>query len=626
MLYLHSSSLSPDPTYGRKPERAFGNRVGITLYPHALRRARPGSRRVMQWRRALDLFHKPATLELAADVDHRVELLVDFGTEVDGRLVLELTLGAGVNLMACFGESEPEAAGLIPGHHPNPTYYWRLEQGRRRVESETRGFRFVRLVFSDVYRPLVLSAIAASAILTFRERQGDFHCSDRRFQRVWQSSLYTARLCTKEKTIWDGIKRDRVGWYGDARIIKLAVDNAFFDPRPAEAMLLALPTGEWANSIPNYSFDAVAMLRQHIMFYGVNRSCIRPCYEKILKLLNWARRTQTNRDGFIIRTDRHYFGTIGFLDWSPFPVGGRFEELCWLQCKYLEALRNTAAIAAILKDQRTLSGLAPRIAGLERLIVRLFWNGRKGFIHTLNHVGKQTIPPGAKTGWAFDPFNVPMLDIHYRKTYKEGVRMGPSGPSRQSNALAVFAGLASGGKAAVVLRRVFDNPGVPSVQTAYFSYYEQRARALCGDPAGAIMNLRDYIGRMLETEDAATVWEAYDPAMTDLRKYLAVEGRLWTWPTSLCHGWGAGAIPVAAEFLLGITPAAPGYGAVALAPCRQIPWSFEATVPTPLGLIRVERATRGGAVHYTIPKGMRLTPETHARLGREGSFLRVTKR
>jgi len=579
----------------------------------------------MQWRRALDLFHKPAALELAADNDHRVDLLVDFGTEVDGRLILELTLGAGVNLMACFGESEPEAAGLVPGHHPNPTCYWRLERGRRRVESETRGFRFVRLVFSDVLRPLVLRTVSARATLTFRDRRGDFHCSDRQFQRVWQSSLYTARLCTKENTIWDGIKRDRVGWYGDARIIKLAVDNAFFDPRPAEAMLMALPTGEWANSIPNYSFDAVAMLRQHIMFYGVNRPCIRPCYEKILKLLDWVWRTQTNRDGFINRTDRHYFGMIGFVDWSVFPVGGRFEELCWLQCKYLEALRNTAAIAAVLKDQRTLSCLAPRIAGLERLISRRFWNKRKGFIHTLNHIGNSSVPPGAKTGWEFDPFNIPAYGIHYRKTYEEQVRLGPSGPSRQANALAVFAGLVTGEKAATVLSRVFDNSRVPPVLNPYFAYYEQRARALCGDPAGAIMKLRDYIGNMLETENSATVWEIYDPAMTDLRKYFGNGGPLWTWPLSLCHGWGAGSIPIAAEFLLGIAPAAPGFGAVALDPCRQIPWSFEATVPTPLGLIRAERTTRNGAIHYTIPKRMSLAPGTQYRLDRGGHLMRVTK-
>ena len=170
--------------------------------------------------------------------------------------------------MVCFGESEPEAAGLVPCHNPNPTYYWHIPKGNRRILSETRGFRFVRLVFSDVGKSLRLREAAMVGALAFVERRGDFRCSDKRFQRVWQTSVYTARVCTKKDTIWDGVKRDRVGWYGDARIIKLAVDNAFFDPRPAEAMLAAMPTGHWANDIPNYSFDGIAMLKQHIFYYG----------------------------------------------------------------------------------------------------------------------------------------------------------------------------------------------------------------------------------------------------------------------------------------------------------------------------------------------------------------------
>jgi hypothetical protein len=119
---------------------------------------------------------------------------------------------------------------------------------------------------------------------------------------------------------------------------------------------------------------------------------------------------------------------------------------------------------------------------------------------------------------------------------------------------------------------------------------------------------------MLETEDAATIWEAYDPTITDWRKYVPNDGRLWTWPTSLCHGWGAGVVPVAAEFLLGIAPVTPGFGTVSLDPCREIPWSFEATVPTPHGTIRVEREKECGAIHYTIPRATRLTPETQARI------------
>ena len=617
MLYLHPGSLSPDPSYGRAVQGG-DNGQDVELHPHELLRITPETADSARWAGSLDIFRKPRALTLVPDANRRAELVLDFGTEVDGRLCLAFSSGRAVNLMACFGESEPEAAGLIPGHHPNPTHYWYCEKGVRTIESQERGFRFVRLVFSDMGRSLTLRGVSVRARLTFQERPGDFHCSDRRFQRVWQTSVYTARLCTRRDTIWDGIKRDRVGWYGDARIIKLADDNVFFDPRPAEAMLTAMPTDRWANGIPNYAFDGIAMLKQHILYYGANRPCVRPCYENIRKLLAWAWHTQVNDEGLIIRTDHAYFGSMGFLDWSELPCGGRFEELSWLQCKYLEALRNTHDIAVILKDRRTAERLSPRIAALEALLVRRFRNADQVFVHTLNHVGRPG-PIKGTSGWELDPFDTQLTGVHYHKTYVENVRLGPSGPSRQCNALAVLTGLADAPARRAILATVFDNPAVPPIITAYFLYYEQMARGLCGDPSGAVMNFRDKVGTMLEREEAATLWEVYDPQVTDIRRYFGNMGTLWTWPYSLCHGWGAGAVPVAARFLLGIEPVTPAFGTVALRPCTELPWSFSATVPTPYGCIAVERETKRGPVVYRIPEGITLTPES--RRGPESDFI-----
>ena len=614
MLYLHEHSLSPDPTYGRRIAAASGNWQDVELYPHELMRATPNTPALAQWGKTLHLFHRPGTLALTPDTTNRAELLFDFGTEIDGVLCLELSGKSAANLMACFGESEPEAAGLIPGHHPNPTLYWHADKGRTTIEAPERGFRFVRLVFSDIAHGITLRRVSVRARLTFRERNGDFTCSDSRFQRVWQTSVYTARLCTKQDTIWDGIKRDRVGWYGDARIIKLAADNVFFDPRPAEAMLSAMPVDCWANNIPNYSFDGIAMLKQHILTYGADRPCVRPCYDNSVKLLDWAQRTQTNRDGLIIRTDHPYFGHIGFLDWSEFPSGGRFEELSWLQCKYLEAQRTLRETAIILGDTKTATRLTPRIDALARLISKRFWKSGIGFIHTRNHIGRPKPIKGVR-GWNYDPFDTLLTGIHHHYTYVEPVRLGPSGPSRQCNALAVLAGLAVPKHAQTILRSVFDNPAIPPIVTAYFLYYEQMARGLCGDPAGAVFRFRDYVGTMLEREDAATIWEIYRPWITDLRKYFGDVGELWTWPYSLCHGWGAGAVPVAARFLLGIESVAPAFGTIALSPCTGIPWTFSATVPTPHGPITVTREKPEGIVAYRIPRAIQLTPQTAARIG-----------
>jgi hypothetical protein len=237
---------------------------------------------------------------------------------------------------------------------------------------------------------------------------------------------------------------------------------------------------------------------------------------------------------------------------------------------------------------------------LAKRIVKLFWKPGVGFTHTLNHSGAPANPYGS--GYL----------EHYQKTVVEKIRLGPSGPSRHSNALALLAGLATPAMKKVILRKVFQNQSLPAINSAYFSYFEKTAWAECGDPAGAILGLRDYLSQMLETEDSATLWELYVPAIRDMRRYGNGYSIDNPWSISLCHGWGAGLVPIAARNLLGIRPTSPGYKSVTLQPLGQLPWTFQATVPTPEGPIVVRRDDPRGPVRYSLPKAIRV--ETKASL------------
>lgn len=594
MTYLHQQSLSPDPTYGRETSSHGDNQQTAMLYPQSLLRAWPASAATASWGEALDMFRAPPPLELLPGFDRRAGLFVDFGTELDAELILEVKTTSLVNVLVWRGESVPEAEGWVRDGHPQAMTSRHIPgQGLNTLTIPALGFRFVRIEFHDLAGPIRILKIAANALWTFRRRDGDFHCSDPRFQRVWQTSAYTARLCTRPDTYWDGIKRDRVGWFGDGRIIKEATDQVFFDPRPAESMLLSLPTDKWANGIPNYSFDAIAMLRAHVLRYGLGRDCVRPAFQKIVEMLTWARKTQTNADGFIIRTDgTSYCFNTGFIDWSEFPLGGRHEELGWLQATYLAGLRNAVNLASWLGEETQVSVWESQAAALAERIQHKFWREGVGYIHTLNHVGEASNP--------HHPF-IAYRDWHTKRTYEDGIRLGPSGPSRQVNAYAILAGLGDTVQRSLILEKVFDNQKIPPVITPYFAYYEQRARALCGDLSGALRVFRDYIGNMLETEDAATIWEYYIPSVRDLRRFASSLDIDFDWPTSLCHGWGAGAVPLTTEFLLGIRPIAPGFRQIELNPVAELPWSYQALVPTPFGPITVEKAADGNP-HYCIPR------------------------
>ena len=589
-MYCDPESLSGDPLYAHSGRSAEGGGTALDVYPHELVRVHPAQAAIKPWARRLDLYADPGPVTLRGDASGRAELVLDLGTELEAELEIHAATAAPVTCTVTFGESAPEAEGFgVQGQHPVPTEYWTLTtRGTHRRRFSVRGFRFIRIVMHDVRSPVTLKQIVAHAWFAYRERRGDFRTSDRLLQRVWQASVYTARMVSRPDAYWDGIKRDRLGWYGDARITQLTTDLVFHDPAQAASMLVKLSAASWANDIPSYSFDAVAMLRQLIFAHGVTHPAMPEMVARMNALMGFARR-QTNAQGLLIRKDDlAYFFNMGFLDWAQTPVGGRFEELGWLQCKYLEALRNAAAICSYLSrpaDARRYSLQADRLAAT---IVRLFYRRGHGFVHTLNRVTNEWRKP--------DP------NFDYRQTYIAKVRLGPSGPSRHSAALAVLAGLSDTPAMQRAALRTFTSSKIPAIITGFFAYYEHAARAACGDRLGALTHMRDYIGDQLTFDQSPTVSEYFEPEIRDFRRWS-----LHGFPKSMCHGWSTGMVPLAARYLLGVEPIAPGYAQIALDPTLDYPATYDAHIPTPRGPIRIHRDRRAGPVVYEVPKSIVVT-------------------
>ncbi|MCX5660350.1 MAG: hypothetical protein NTW19_11595 [Planctomycetota bacterium] len=603
-LHLHPDSLSPDPLYGRAGAAGRDGWTRHDIHPHALLRVHPEQPAARRWADRLDLFHAAGDVALRPDADGRIDLLLDFGTELEAEFDLRIDAGdsgntnpAGCHLFVSFGESLPEAETWgLPTTNPTQTLAWHITRGgvsSRRFPA--RGFRFVRLQFHDVGRRVTLARVVARAAFAFRARPGDMQCSDHLFQRVWQASAYTARLCSRPQTYWDGIKRDRHGWFGDARVIQEATDAVFHDPAPAAHMLQHLPIDRWTMGVPGFSFDALAMLRQLILAHGLDQPALTPlirnAYALAKQFLAWVHATQLTRDG-VIRQDpkQNFFGDISFVDWSPLPMGGTFEEMACLQLKHLEALHHAAEIAGWLGHRADAEGWTKRARHLSASLRKRFWRDGRGMLHTLNQTTRK-----------WEPLVVLPLggDNEFRRKWFRPPPKGPSGPSRHATALACWAGLVDCAPMRRDALRVFASKSIPSIITAYFLYFEQEARARCGEPGSAILAMREFVGDQLGRHDSATVWEWFESGVTDFRQW-----RMDDWPKSLCHGWGSGIIPLATRHLLGVSPIAPGYGRVRISPAADLPWTFAATVPTPHGPIRVEKARPGGRVEYDIPRGV----------------------
>ena len=65
-------------------------------------------------------------------------------------------------------------------------------------------------------------------------------------------------------------------------------------------------------------------------------------------------------------------------------------------------------------------------------------------------------------------------------------------------------------------------------------------------------------------------------------------------------------VPLTTELLLGITPTQPGFTEIALNPAADLPWSYQATVPTPFGPISVEKESPMATTRYCVPKEIKL--------------------
>ena len=132
------------------------------------------------------------------------------------------------------------------------------------------------------------------------------------------------------------------------------------------------------------------------------------------------------------------------------------------------------------------------------------------------------------------------------------------------------------------------------VGSPWFLFFTLEALFQAGHSDDALQLLREQWNRMLE-KGATTFWETFPGH---------IGGGHWS--RSLCHGWSAAPAYFLSAKVLGVTPAAPGYSRVRIAPQ---PWNLRwarGTVPTPRGPVSVAwQLDEDGKlqIEYQAPEG-----------------------
>ncbi len=184
--------------------------------------------------------------------------------------------------------------------------------------------------------------------------------------------------------------------------------------------------------------------------------------------------------------------------------------------------------------------------------------------------------------------------------------------SKQAAALLAMSGLVSPEKAN---SEMLAQKGAHGMST-FYGYYMLNARAMAGDYQGALDNIREYWGGMLDL-GATTFWEDFDiDWMKNAARIdeLVPEGKTDVHGTygnycykgyrhSLCHGWASGPTSWLTEYVLGVKVLEPGCKKLSIEPhLGDLKW-VEGTFPTPYGPVKIEhRKLENGKIKTTVKK------------------------
>jgi hypothetical protein len=462
-------------------------------------------------------------------------LVLGFRKECPGRIRVISDSPAPMRLEVQYGESVEEASAS-PYLGANEIYVppYGTAYGPK------SAFQYALVRFLGGSSPLRLKAIDVDYIYYPVRQIGSFESSDPVLNKIWQVGAYTAHLCMQD-AIWDGPKRDRMCLAGgldiSARVISSVFGDRFLIDRSLKGLIADAgnPLRNDVNGIPGYSALWVMCEADYFRHTG-DLEHLQSVHQSLRALLeNMA--TQIDDKGLFANPNNR----STFVDWSPDLDSDSAESR---RVTLMEFLRAFSEGAWLLEQ-----------AGDSSAWERFHQVAEKLRGDTLKN--------------ALDPT---------RNIF---------GERWQTNAMAVFAGLADADRRAAVWENILSRPYRFAV-TPHFNFYAISAMAEAGRREEALEWIREYWGEMLRPE-TSTFWEGYDRRWPKEHFHAHLqtdhgEGYF----VSLCHGWSSGPTAWLMEQVLGIQPIAGGFARVSVRPdLCDLEWARGAE-PCPQGAIKVD--------------------------------------
>jgi alpha-L-rhamnosidase len=500
--------------------------------------------------------------------------LLDFGKELFGYMKFKKITQTG-EVKVYYGESREEALSTRACETYDVVNIPKDSTETFTVKA-SKALRYAYVVPTGNTKISNYSLVSESLPL---QTKGKFKCSNERLNKIWDISVYTLGLTTREFML-DGIKRDRWVWSGDATQSFLMNYYLFFDQDVNKRTIIAErgkdPVETHINHIVDYSFYWYISIYDYYMYTG-DTKLVKMLYPKMLSMMDFCQ-THLDKDHMIVGKPTDWI----YLDWAEMDKEG---ELSAYQILYARSLEAMASCAKIMNDTENFNKYNQQAIAMKAETFKLFWNDR---LHAL---------------------------VHNRKNDKQVEYV-----TRYSNMFALMYGYLDPKQSEDVKKYVLMNDSVQKITTPYMRFYELAALCEIGQHKYVTKEILDYWGAMVDL-GATTFWEVYNPKEKG-NEHLAMYGR--PFGRSLCHAWGASPVYLLGKYYTGVQPLSAGYESWVCEPhLGGLAW-IEGSVPTPTGminvsmtkdLIKIKSSQKGGILKFKSAKAPRSNLGTVASLG-----------
>lgn len=408
-----------------------------------------------------------------------------------------------------------------------------------------RGYRYLAVIVRDASEPVTFRAPRLREISYPGHARGRLKTGDARLDEIWQVGFTTLRRNMTD-AYTDCPWREQAQWWGDARVEFLINAYTLGDTallargirQCAESMLSdGLMHGVFPGRgpiLPDYNFVWVETLWDHFWHTGSD-ALLRRHADDLRRNLAWFR-DQTDASGLLAPPDGKWL----FLDWADL-YKGRYSTVYNL--RYVQALSTAASIFTQLGESRDADAC----------------------------LGRGMLTAMALTQRVFDPETGLWHDGYDPATNERIDKI-----SLHAQALAILLHLQP--QVHEHLCREVLIPGMMEElddvvgPSPFFSAFVLQALLEQGYIDDVLAIIRRRWGAWLDA--GHPTWpEEWDPN----RQYNL----------SLCHAWSGAPTYLLSQALLGVTPAAPGWRRVRIAPRRGDLSDVSGIVPCPQGEIAV---------------------------------------